>query len=309
LLILGDGGEGKTCISRALRKLPFEHQRATQGVDIESWEFDNPNEPGDKGKRIKLNIWDFEGQEIDHQSHQFFLTQRSLYLLVFNGRQQFNRTRVEYWLDTIRSRAPDSEVILVATHCEEREPCVPVEELRARFPGLLKYTRCFFRVGCESGRGVQTLRTHVRVRAARLDVMGTDWPESYVRAEKAIRKRSEKHPHVTRKVLYNMFRRAGIQSADDYDSVASLMGCLGVITHFPDSEELKDFIVLKPHWLTKAMSKILDDEQLSKDQGEITRSRLHGLWKADYPSLSEILHKCMREFELCYDLVAPDSCL
>jgi internalin A len=33
-----------------------------------------------------LNVWDFGGQEIMHATHQFFLTRRSLYLLVLSGR-------------------------------------------------------------------------------------------------------------------------------------------------------------------------------------------------------------------------------
>ncbi|MBF0566581.1 MAG: hypothetical protein HQK89_15245 [Nitrospirae bacterium] len=70
LLILGDGGEGKTCLSRAIRGLPFADQHSTMGVDIEPWEFPHPKNPEDPGKTVTLNVWDFEGQEINHQSHQ-----------------------------------------------------------------------------------------------------------------------------------------------------------------------------------------------------------------------------------------------
>jgi Leucine-rich repeat (LRR) protein len=106
LLILGDGDEGKTCVSRALRGLPFKPQVTTRGVDVTKWSFSHPDDLPDKEKRITLNIWDFEGQEINHQTHQFFLTKESLYLLVFKCREQFNLERAEYWLDTIRARAP-----------------------------------------------------------------------------------------------------------------------------------------------------------------------------------------------------------
>lgn len=36
---------------------------------------------------VRLHVWDFGGQEIMHATHQFFLTERSLYLLVLSGRQ------------------------------------------------------------------------------------------------------------------------------------------------------------------------------------------------------------------------------
>ena len=301
LMILGDADEGKTCVSRALRGLPFEHQDTTEGVDIEPWELEHPDYPRDKRKKIRLNIWDFEGQEINHQSHQFFLTKRSLYLLVFKGREQFNRSRVEYWLDTIRSRAPESEVILVATECELRTPRVPVEELRARYPDLLKHKRCFFEVGCATGKGVKALKRNIQRRASKLEVMGAEWPVSYAKAEKGIKERAEKEAHVSRTSLTRLFKKSGIVKID-YENAARLMGYLGILTHFLDCEDLKRFIVLKPQWLTKAISYILENKQLEKDKGEITYSRLDKLWEEKYIGLAETFHKCMREFELCYDV-------
>lgn len=109
LLILGDGSEGKTCVSRALRGLDFKKQIRTEGVEVVPWIFKNPKFPNKKEKDITLNIWDFEGQEINHQSHQFFLIEKSLYLLVINGRRPFKQERAEYWLDTIRARARKAE--------------------------------------------------------------------------------------------------------------------------------------------------------------------------------------------------------
>jgi GTPase SAR1 family protein len=40
------------------------------------------------GKNFRVNIWDFGGQEIYHQTHQFFLTERSLYALVADTRTE-----------------------------------------------------------------------------------------------------------------------------------------------------------------------------------------------------------------------------
>ncbi len=36
---------------------------------------------------ITAHIWDFGGQEFLHQTHQFFFSQRSIYLVVLSGRQ------------------------------------------------------------------------------------------------------------------------------------------------------------------------------------------------------------------------------
>ena len=64
-----------------------------------------------KDENVRINIWDFGGQEIMHSTHQFFLTKRSLYLLVLNGRQGHEDADAEYWLSLIESFGEDSAVI------------------------------------------------------------------------------------------------------------------------------------------------------------------------------------------------------
>jgi len=70
LLIIGEGGAGKTSLCRKLQhtdaEMPKEHE-TTRGIEVQPWEFPLAN-----GQRFRLNIWDFGGQEIYHATHQFF---------------------------------------------------------------------------------------------------------------------------------------------------------------------------------------------------------------------------------------------
>ena len=301
LLILGDGAVGKTCISRALRRLTFKEQIATHGVDIDPWTFDHPGYQDDESKKITLNIWDFEGQEINHQAHQFFLTERSLYIVAFKGREQFRMDRVEYWLDTIRARAPDVEVVLVATECEEKAPHVPLDKLKARYPDLLKAEPFFFAIGCANGRNIGDLQEHLKRQATCLELVGEPWPKNYANAEAMVRESSKDKSHITRNELYEIFQESEVEE-DDYDRLAAFLGDTGIITHFPDCSELRDFIVLKPQWLTKAISYVLEHEDLVKNQGECMREWLRQEWEPKYTGLSQELYNCMKEFELLYQL-------
>jgi Leucine-rich repeat (LRR) protein/GTPase SAR1 family protein len=308
LLLLGDGGEGKTCVSRALRKLRFKKQVRTEGVEVVQWKFENPKFVGEKEKEITLNIWDFEGQEINHQSHQFFLTEKSLYLLVINGRRKFRMERAEYWLDTIRARAPESRVILVASECEKTTPSWPLDKLKANYGDLLVGENWYFAVGCEDGKGIDNLATEIKSAAADMKVMGMDWPESYQKAEERIRKRAKTDAKISRVELYKIFRERGV-SEDGFENAASQMATLGIITQFQDSPELEDFVVLNPQWLTKAISLVMEDKQLEEDRGEITHERMSGIWEKDYRGLYPVFHNCMKEFELCYDMEDAAGCL
>ena len=42
---------------------------------------------------MRLAVWDFGGQEIYHATHQFFLTDQSLFVLVWSARADFEHGR------------------------------------------------------------------------------------------------------------------------------------------------------------------------------------------------------------------------
>ena len=310
LLILGDGNEGKTCVSRAIRGLPFQPQVTTRGVDVEQWTFEHPDYVDDPNKTITLNIWDFEGQEINHQTHQFFLSTQALYLLVFKCRDQFPMGRAEYWLDTIRARAPQAKVVIVISESEERTPYVPRDKFE-EYRDLLADENWLFAVGCKDNSGIRSLQEFIKRSAADLEFMGREWPQSYSTAEEAIKKRANAGiPHISRGQLYDIFRGESIDE-NIFKDVAGSMSTLGVITQFPDCPDLRDFIVLQPQWLTKAISEIMENRQLESDKGEITLQRMETIWDAKgYSGMFPTFHDCMKEFELCYDLEdASRSCL
>ena len=110
LLLVGQGGVGKTSLVRFLVKneKATPGEKMTEGIDITTWQVASKIE----NEKIRLNVWDFGGQEIMHATHQFFLTRRSLYLLVLDARKGENEGNIHYWLRIIQSYAGDSPVIV-----------------------------------------------------------------------------------------------------------------------------------------------------------------------------------------------------
>lgn len=95
MVIVGQGHVGKTCILNRLINDTYAESPSTEGIDISAWYF------RDQNQEYKLNVWDFGGQEIYHSTHQFFLTERSLYLLVWDALAEEEYGRIDYWLKTI----------------------------------------------------------------------------------------------------------------------------------------------------------------------------------------------------------------
>ncbi|MBF0566933.1 MAG: hypothetical protein HQK89_17040 [Nitrospirae bacterium] len=137
--------------------------------------------------------------------------------------------------------------------------------------------------------------------------MGEPWPQSYATAENAIKTTSETCNYINRLELYKIFEASNIRE-EDFAIVSSVMGDMGIITHFPDCVDLRDFIVLKPHWLTKAISHVMEDKELAENQGECTLKCLRDKWdeNPEYRDLSHIFHSAMKQFELCYELDSHD---
>ncbi len=90
ILLVGEGGSGKTSLVRRLVANDFnENEPQTHGININQHHFKlNDN-------LIRGNFWDFGGQQIMHATHQFFLSKRSIYLIIVDSRKE---EKVEYWL-------------------------------------------------------------------------------------------------------------------------------------------------------------------------------------------------------------------
>ena len=118
LMLVGKQKRGKTTLVARLqgKNVKESDDQSTVGIDVSEWRYS----PRAIGKPFTFNIWDFGGQEEYYATHQCFLTERSLYLLVWNiTHGEEGVKELKPWLDNIALRAPHSRVIIVATHYDK----------------------------------------------------------------------------------------------------------------------------------------------------------------------------------------------
>ena len=149
----------------------------------------SPALPDRPGVDLTLHVWDFGGQQIYHTTHQFFMTRRSLYLLVWNARGDTDQGRLDHWLRKIQVLAPGSPVLLVATHCDERPPELNLDRFRAAYPQIVGMAT----VSNKTGAGIEELKATIAAEAAKLPLMEQEWPRAWVDVEEALQACDQPH--------------------------------------------------------------------------------------------------------------------
>ena len=306
LLVVGEGGVGKTQLIRSLLGEEFEvESKTTEGISIRPVPFPHPSE---EDINIHLKAWDFGGQSIYHATHQFFLSNRSLFIVVWNPRMGYEQCKLFYWLDTIKSLAPDSPVMIVATHIDERTADLPYDELVERYPNIAGEWSVSNK-DRNVGGGVENLRRDIIEEAIGLPLMGEPWPTSWLHAADRIRAQRLNSRKITAHELWELMDCDEERPVpeDDRQVLAKWLHDLGDILYFHDDQELKDTVILDPHWVTQKISDVLVSDLVAPGLAILTTEAMHKIWNdkdIDEHAANRLL-RLMENFDLSYRI--PDD--
>ncbi len=174
---MGDGGAGKTSLVKQLFGETFNKKESkTDGIDIRDRKIKTTE------KNILVHFWDFGGQVIMHATHQFFMSKRSLNILVLDGRKEED---AEYWLKHIESFGGTSP-ILVAINKIDQHPGFDVNRkfLLEKYPSI----KGFIRMSCKSGEGIKIFFRHLGRELTIIEHLKTLWAKSWFKVKKQLEK-------------------------------------------------------------------------------------------------------------------------
>ncbi|MBV9928883.1 MAG: GTP-binding protein [Acidobacteria bacterium] len=292
VLVVGQSAVGKTSLVKGLVKEQFDkHENKTEGINIEPWHL----EVG--GEQVKLNVWDFGGQEIMHATHQFFLTKRSLYLLVIDARQDEDENRLEYWLKIIQSFGGDSPVVVVGNKIDQQPLDLDRRGLMAKYRNI----RGFVETSCLDGRGLQELKAMITDEVGRLEHIHDQLLTTWFTVKTRLEEMEQDY------IPYSEYvRLCGDEQVEDDLSQRTLIGFLhdlGVVLNFQDDPRFEDTNVLNPEWVTGGVYRILNSFELFQTKGVLDRPMLEQILDPRrYPKDKHLfIMDMMRKFELCFD--------
>ena len=303
VLILGEGRAGKTSLLRRLYQpeLPLPAEEATtKGIDIHRHEFS-----GQANQPFRLNIWDFGGQQIYHATHQFFLTKRSLYVLVDDTRSNNKSVHDEgfkYWLGMIETLSEASPVLIFQNEKGGRSKSIDEAGIKGRFPNV-KEVHAGNLEDCHSTAGLaEAICYHVQ----QLPHVGEAVPAQWLKIRLEIDDLKQVNPHITQAQYFQLYEKHLPADREKALKLSSYLHDLGVFLHFQEDPLLRRYVILQNTWATEAVFKVLDDEPTKVRRGYFNRQDSARIWAVStYAEMHPELLALMEKFELCYKL--PDQ--
>ncbi|RLD05606.1 MAG: GTP-binding protein [Chloroflexi bacterium] len=302
LNIVGQGSVGKISILRRILGNPFnEKETKTDGIFIARWYIQSVNSNAEK---IKVNAWDFGGQEIMHATHQFFLSKRSLYLLVIDSRLSQEENRIEYWLKIIRSFGGGSPVLLIGNKIDQHPLDIDRTGLQKKYPNIVG----ILETSAATGTGIEKLKAAITEQVNNLPHVRDLLPESWFAVKTKLEGLGQEENFITQDKYLELCTENEVSDETSQRTLIGFLHDIGVVLHFQDDPRLESLGILNPQWVTNGVYKILNSHELFKNKGVLERSMLNEILNSsEYPSNKRLfIVDMMRKFELCYDIV-PDK--
>ncbi len=313
LVLIGEGEVGKTCLLGALRNDPWvEGNPTTHGIEIKPVEVTAPG----TGTKIMLNGWDFGGQRIYRPTHQLFFSAPAIYLVVWKPREGAQQGFVKEWITLVKHRAPEAKILVVATHGgpNQRQPDIDRQDIWDLFGKDM--VADFFLVDNKPDangqrKGIDELKELIARLAASLPGMGRKVSKRWQEVRQALAKNVAAYLPLSQVLSLCRDHKMDEDEAKDFVRISHRLGHL---IHYEHDPLLQDIVVLKPDWLSKAISFVLDDEETRKAHGLVSFARLGELWddlergEDRYPShLHPVFLRLMERYDLSYRVAEPNQ--
>ena len=296
VLFVGDGGVGKSSLVQRLLYDTLEPETiATEGIDIHQWSFQVDD------TTIRLNVWDFGGQEIMHATHHLFYSRRSLYIIVLDARRGEQGDRVLHWLKVIQSFGGDSPIIVVRNKIGRQRLDFDQGELRSRYPTI----KAIVETSCDTGEGLEKLKTIITREVSGLEHIRDELLSTWFAVKAKLDKMEP--DYISYREYQQMCKAEGITDEISQRTLIAFLHDLGTVLHFRDHPLLEDTNVFNPKWVIRGIYQILNSHLLFLRKGVLDRDELDRILDSEthprekHPFILDL----MRKLELCFDF--PDA--
>jgi internalin A len=294
LILVGQGGVGKTSLVNTLTGQKFKKgEKTTEGIKIKDWPC-----PLNRKEKVTVHIWDFGGQEMMHATHQFFLTARSLYLLVLNRRPGGIDREADYWFRLVRAFGGKDAPVIVVLNKQKNEPFdVNRGGWLEKYAGNIKG---FVETDCEDAKSIRRLKENIQEELQAMQSLKESFPTQWFAIKNELSQMKDQY--VTYERYRELCAKLGEKDAGKQASLAGFLHDLGIALNYKDDPRLRFAYVLKPEWVTEGIYALL--HAFVKNRGIFTRAEAERVLKPkDYSTeATDFILGLMEQFEVSFPL-------
>jgi len=320
---------------------------ATHGIAIDQPDInDLPNVKklleNRKGEaKFELSIWDFAGQNDYYNNHHYFLSTRTVFLILYRLDQAEKGLRgLNFWIKSLSAHLDSSKankeftIIVVGTHLDVTQVNRKLKTKRGNqvkkildTHGMESVGFNYFEVSCETLENIPDLEEGILFSMFGHSYMGERVPRSYLLVEKKIHEHRREYKDADEKILAGKKGRRAIPiveinkiAADTNIPVEtvrralSLLSLWGECCYFPENPDVSNLVIVDPTFLTKSVLAGLFNPANAKfvkqEAGKLKHKHLKQIWSDfstpdqsfDFWGLAQKLISLMQQFEVCFEI-------
>ena len=312
VLLVGEGMAGKTSLLKQFQGMDFEMDESqTHGINVVTVPAQQINGFNETTLRDHhIHFWDFGGQEIMHASHQFFMSKRSIYILILDSRTD---SKKYHWLKHIEKFGGDSPVIVVMNKIDANPGYnLQQKKLNESFPQI---SNRFIRLSCQTHEGYPELIQCLEKTIPETSMFGTEISVDWMDIKEELVQATQANRYINRTAFEKICETHGVTDESSQQTLLQYLNDLGVVLYFRQLN-LANIYVLDPHWVTIGAYKIINSEKvkegiLCEDDLEFILNQ-EQIKEKEYdpakekqisysPEEQRYILSIMVQFELCYE--------
>jgi serine/threonine protein kinase/Leucine-rich repeat (LRR) protein len=259
---------------------------------------------------VDVAAWDFGGQEVYLPTHEFFMSKRSVFLLVFNMTMLDQLQRLNYWLANIRLRAPDCPALVVGTYSDEKM-CTPdyvrmvgrrvKSQLDSKFGNVLG----FYPLSNTRRKSVESALDALRKTIADLPFLVQQVPSGVLSFENQLSMIASQRPYPL--MDWSEYSKLAVEcgvSADQVHHITAYLNDVGSLFYvlLPDHDFLASHVVLRVSWIIGLFRMLIGTQSQFIKNGLLKESNVAHIWKglAEDEDVREMMLVVLENVELIY---------
>ncbi|MEM6379212.1 MAG: COR domain-containing protein, partial [Bacteroidota bacterium] len=301
VIFIGESNYGKTHLIEWIKEGAINRKiKTTHGIERNQISIPYQEDS------IRLNIWDLGGQEFMRSTHQFFFSERTLYVLVTLARRE--RNELNYWLKLANQLGNQATVLVVINKVDLDDHDLDRRSLERDYPNIAGFVRTSIN-DCKEGDATVML-DHLKEKIISIisdaDLMPSVFeqrPPEWFTVKESLEKLEENGVNFITYEEYEKLEFIRDLPEDERKSNLKLLSMIGAVVSYVDDPRLIDTNVINPQWIMDGVYAIINDSKVKEQaKGQLhIRDLERILPKRKFPkSRYAYLLELMKKFDLCY---------